>query len=74
MEQKIETAIDAGLERMAGGFYLFDVVLGIALIIAGVVLLTRKKFAAKRALGWFALALGGAAIASGLLQMRGTAF
>lgn len=73
MEQKIETAIDSGLARIAPGLYVFSIGLGIALILLGTVLLWKNKGAQRakhRATkGLICLAVGSVAIISGALQI-----
>ena len=43
MEQKIEGAIDSGLESLSSGLYVFSVGFGIVLIILGAILLFKSK-------------------------------
>lgn len=73
MEQKIENAIDNGLESIASQLYIFSVGFGVILIIIGIVLfLTGKRSKDKRAksnAGLICAIIGIIAIVSGLLQM-----
>ena len=75
MEQKIEGAIDSGLESLSSGLYVFSVGFGIVLIILGAILLFKSKergsYKIKGAVnfGLISLVLGVVAVISGLMQM-----
>lgn len=72
MEQKIEGAIDQGLENISSGLYLISVLAGIILILSGLVLLFKQRKSSPsrmRAGGMLCIILGAAALISGFLQM-----
>lgn len=73
MEQKIENAIDNGLEGIASQLYIFSVGFGIVLIIIGIILfLTGKRSKDKRGksnAGLICAIIGIIGIVSGLVQM-----
>lgn len=73
MEQKIERAIDKGLESISSGLYLFSVGLGFVLIILGAFLLLINRSPQKKKglvnIGLVCLVLGIVAVISGIIQM-----
>ena len=75
MEQKIEGAIDSGLESLSSGLYVFSVGFGIVLIILGAILLFKSKDRGSNKkkgavnIGLISLVLGVVAVISGLVQM-----
>lgn len=72
MEQRIEGAIDQGLESISGGLYPISVLAGILLILSGLVLLYKNRSVKKKGVpdtGFVCLALGAAALISGIIQM-----
>ena len=70
MEQKIEGAIDSGLESLSSGLYVFSVGFGIVLIILGAILLFKSKDrGSNKNIGLISLVLGVVAVISGLVQM-----
>lgn len=75
MEQKIEGAIDSGLESLSSGLYVFSVGFGIVLIILGAILLFKSKTRGSNKkkgavnIGLISLVLGVVAVISGLMQM-----
>lgn len=73
MEQKIEGAIDKGLESISSGLYIFSVGIGIVLIILGAFLLLKNRGSQKKKgianMGLVCLVLGVVAIISGIVQM-----
>lgn len=71
MEQKIERAIDEGLESISSGLYIVSIGAGIVLIAAGAVLLLNSGRANKKKanIGIAGLVLGLAATISGIVQL-----
>lgn len=73
MEQKIESAIDKGLDSVSSGLYLFSIGFGIVLIILGGFLLLKNRGLQKKKgianIGLVCLILGVVAIISGLIQI-----
>lgn len=73
MEQKIENAIDNGLESIASQLYIFSAGFGVVLVIIGIVLfLTGKRSKEKRGksnAGLICVIIGIVAIVSGLVQI-----
>lgn len=73
MEQKIEAAIDKGLESISYGLYISSIGFGIVLILLGIFLVLKNKGSQKKTgmanIGLICLVLGVVAIISGLIQM-----